>query len=549
VKPRTRRKAFVVLAVALAIGGLALVLSVMGKGGPSISRPRLLPADEPLPSRSFVHPPPDPAPSPEVPPSGEERACEGLVVTAGEGAPVPGARVVLRSGSLGELTITVTSDPDGRFRIGIPAAIPTPRLLFLHDRLAPLELPADFTREMRVELSEGVLVQGTVLAFGEETPVAGAHVIVRGPCTTSGRLLPMLARADDKASGATGFVNWRETRTDVNGRFVVEGIAGERFHVSAGKSGYAEIIAEKTLQPFDSRSGPIVIHLSPAWTYAIRVVDSESGEPVEGLAVREISRSTDRFGRAPLEEGRDFVQSSESGVYVARPFRIAGDHREGDRFSITIASDLYRTRSVEVVPVPYAEGEIRSPQVVEMDPLDAGLGGISILFLGLPSDCRGPLPLHVELARIDDEGIPFVEKHAPRVEGARLTLGAIAGKHRIRVWPYSLGGPLQRDVEVSEDRISEIEVRLDSCVLDVRAVDEEGDAIDGIEFHMESDSESGLHVSVSRTLREGDVVRLLLPAGTRRLSIRRDGYLPESLTPTLDPGRVNRIDLTMRRAP
>jgi hypothetical protein len=535
--------------VALALGGLALVLSVMGKEEPSISNPRLLPAEEPLSSRSIVHPPPDPAPSTEVPPSGEERSCEGLVLTSGEGAPVPGVRVVLRSGSPGEQGISVTSDPEGRFRIGLPASIPTPRLLFLHDRFAPLELPADFTREMRVELSEGMLVEGTVLVFGEETPLADAQVIVRGACTASGRLLPMLARTDKKAPGATGFVNWREARTDVNGRFVVEGIAGGRFYVSAGKSGYAEIIAEKALQPLDIHSGPLVIHLSPAWTYAIKVVDSESGKPVEGLAVREVSRSTDHFGRAPLEEGRDFVLSSESGLYVARPFRITGDLREGDRFSITIASDGYRTRSVDVIPVPYAEGDIRSPQVVEMNPLEAGLGGIRILFLGLPSDFREPLPLHVELAQFDDEGIPFVEKHASRVEGARLTLGAIAGKHRIRVWPYSLGGPLQWDVEVSEDRIAEIEVRLDSCVLDVRAVTEEGDAIDGIEFYLESDSEPGLQVCVSRALRDGDVYRLLLPAGTARLVVRRDGCVPESLTPNLVSNRVNRIDLTMRRAP
>ena len=98
-----------------------------------------------------------------------------------------------------------------------------------------------------------------------------------------------------------------------------------------------------------------------------------------------------------------------------------------------------------------------------------------------------------------------------------------------------------------ENHSTELDVQIDSCILEVRVTDERGADLDGIEFHWEANAETGLHQLASRVIHTDARYRLLFPPGTVRLMVRRDGFQPATLTLGVVSRRVYRTEVTLRR--
>jgi beta-lactamase regulating signal transducer with metallopeptidase domain len=167
----------------------------------------------------------------------------------------------------------VRTDADGRFAFeGLSAATVNVIVAGQGENHEDVNLVPGATSEVTLELIRGVDVEGTVVAQGTGSPLAGAEVGVQGPCRprTSAMVLTVT--------------------TDARGRYRFRLPSGESyFYISGSPSGYSRLPGEgssRTVTIPDAAASHEVppIELATAVTVRGRVLDA-NGAPIAGATV------------------------------------------------------------------------------------------------------------------------------------------------------------------------------------------------------------------------------------------------------------------------
>lgn len=254
------------------------------------------------------------------------------VVQAPDGRPVAGAHV----GYEGVSAIVpidmrrdgVSSDADGRFQLdALPAG--TFRVLANHSPHAPgaselLTLDGTTARTgVVVKLGDGVSVKGVVVT-GEGAPVVGAEV-----------------RLVNVSAGGSAGAGARQTQSDTNGQFILQGVARGRLALSARHERGASDVVEVATGGGAAVEVKLVIGRTA--TISGRVVDS-GGEPVEAALIalnpdrasatkmsssewllagarEEVSDGSGHFVIGGLAPGRYELRASRAGAGAGGPGR------------------------------------------------------------------------------------------------------------------------------------------------------------------------------------------------------------------------------------
>jgi 5-hydroxyisourate hydrolase-like protein (transthyretin family) len=119
-----------------------------------------------------------------------------------------------------------------------------------------------------IELVPGATVVGRVVRAADQTPVAGAQVVLR---------------TRDRAGTVL-----RATTND-EGRFEIDGAVTGRHHVTATADGLASAEPVEVTAEVGAPSDEVVCPLVAAYSVAGKVVEKESGKPVVGVSVRLLS--------------------------------------------------------------------------------------------------------------------------------------------------------------------------------------------------------------------------------------------------------------------
>lgn len=203
----------------------------------------------------------------------------GRVLAAASGAPVPGATV--RFDDQGPFQARTVSDDTGAFTLGdltpgshqlrveAPGFAP-------HDALVKVSTGANTGHDIALTLlADSGRIGGTVVD-GSGAALAGASL---GVTSGSGRMS-------------------KPVKTDANGHFTVDGLTSESVHLHCSKRGYLSWHSKVVVGREDLR-----IALSVAGFAAGRVIDSETGAPIERFRIYETAPRLQAGERAGISLG------------------------------------------------------------------------------------------------------------------------------------------------------------------------------------------------------------------------------------------------------
>lgn len=129
-----------------------------------------------------------------------------------------------------------------------------------------------------IELVPGATVVGRVVRAADQSPVAGAEVVLR-PRDRQGAVL--------------------HATTNDEGRFEIDGVVTGRHYVSATADGLASAEPVEVTAEVGAPSDEVMCPLVAAYSVAGKVVEKESGKPVVGISVRLLSMSDARSPTMP----------------------------------------------------------------------------------------------------------------------------------------------------------------------------------------------------------------------------------------------------------
>jgi hypothetical protein len=265
-------------------------------------------------------------------------ATLGGTVRDGAGAPVADARVWLRSVGMREYIAIVRAEHEGRAGAG---GEDRGEHLFVSEPVAGLEtrtdaegtfaiegLPAGMSAEVAVEHPRFQRAVGGAETPGpiEVTLEAGATVegrVVLGPSGEPAAGVAVSAQSANDARAGVG-ASWARTHTDAQGRYRLEGLAGERYNIWAEAADWTVI----ALDSFAAKAGETLaapdLRLVRGGAIEGRVVDAASGEGLKPGASADVGLygpARPRSGAA-IEvgeigpDGRFWIRAAPGGNHV-----------------------------------------------------------------------------------------------------------------------------------------------------------------------------------------------------------------------------------------
>ncbi len=365
---------------------------------------------------------------------------EGVVVSAADGSPVEGARVIARKG---KGTSYRTTDPNGQLAIELhPADLSSSVSLVLHrDDMEPLAValsPEDLARRDPLRLvmkPGGYALEGRVVDE-DGKPMPDVWLSVRQQYG-----LPESHRAEYESSPLI--------RRGPAGEFRVPGLAAGKAEVGLHQG--LEVVAWREF-PVGPETGPVEVRVPILSRLVLEAVDPD-GRPLPRVHARiaghEVAHKHDTW-RARLDAGK--LRPGTYQVSVARTAE-ALDAGHGTHAEVTLVRSRTLVERLVVLDGPPALGE---PEPTE-EPVADGLAGRVVTTEGTP----------IEGASATFRGVEVETDDAGRFAFEGLSIAALGGELLVEEYPYEPkrlaiqpGAPADRLVIELEDLSLAVFVRV-----------------------------------------------------------------------------------------